>query len=142
VRHVLRDYGFPLLVFADLAGSVYLAATVQVPASVPDYALQASAVYRLEVAAACFIVVYLAAMALFLALDGRGFAEIGTRGLRASQIIRAADAEQDVTLAEQIEVSQALEERLKTADAKLRDIIQCLDDQEERLASLEPQTID
>ncbi|MGN6663292.1 MAG: hypothetical protein ACTHK6_03635 [Solirubrobacterales bacterium] len=35
----------------------------------PDFALQASAVYRLEVGAACFAVFYLATWALALALD-------------------------------------------------------------------------
>jgi hypothetical protein len=73
-----------LLVLVDLVASAYLTATIPLPAAVPDYALQASPVYRLEVGAACFVVVYLAAMAFFLALDGRGFAEFGTRGLKAA----------------------------------------------------------
>jgi hypothetical protein len=70
-----------------------LAITASLPAAVPDFALQATTVYRLEVGAACFIVIYLAAMALFLALDGGGFTEFGTRGLKAAQIIRAADGD-------------------------------------------------
>lgn len=69
MRRWLRIYGFPVLVLAALAGSAYLAASVRVPAPVPDFALQAEAVYRLEVGAACFLVFYLATLAIAFALD-------------------------------------------------------------------------
>lgn len=68
-RHWFRARAFPALVLAALAGAGYLAASARVPAPVPDFALQASAVYRLEVGAACFTVFYLATWAVALALD-------------------------------------------------------------------------
>lgn len=83
-----------MLVLADLIGSAYLAASARVPNPVPDFALQAASVYRLEIGAACFVVIYLAAMAFFLALDGRGFAELGTRGLKAQQVVKTSNDEQ------------------------------------------------
>ena len=79
--------------------------------SVPNFALQASAVYRLEVGAACFAVFYLAAIAFMLALDGRGFAEFSTKGLRATKVVRAA-AEQEVAMSSVVEVLREQEERL------------------------------
>jgi len=108
---------------------------------VPDFALQASPVYRLEVGAACFIVVYLAAMAFFLALDGRGFAEFGMRGLRAEQIVRAADDEEQVTLDEQAKVTQGLEATLEDVEAALERTVDEISDQKQRLDKLEAQTI-
>jgi hypothetical protein len=68
-KHWFRVRVLPVLVLAALAGAGYLAANVRVPTPVPDFALQAAAVYRLEVGAACFAVFYLAAWAFALALD-------------------------------------------------------------------------
>ncbi len=112
MRNWIRSYGFPALVLLDLIGAGCLAASVRVPDRVPDLALQAAPVYRLEVGAACFILVYLAAMAFFLALDGRGFAEIGTRGLKATEVVRMAD-EQEVTIAEQMKLIRYMDQTLK-----------------------------
>lgn len=125
----------------DLAGSACVAANTRIPTPIPAFALQASPVYRLEVGAACFVVVYLAAMAFFLALDGRGFAEFGTRGLKAAQIIRAADGDDQVTLAEQIEVNRNLERELEDVKADLQSAIDDINRQEDRLLELEAQTI-
>ncbi len=112
MRRWLRDFGFPILVLAALASSGYLAASVPVPDSVPDFALQAAPVYRLEVGAACFAAFYLAAMALMLAFDGRGFAEFGTKGLRVTEVIRAA-TEQEVVMNSVVETLKEQEERLE-----------------------------
>jgi hypothetical protein len=106
-------------VLVALVGSGCVAISSRLPASVPDYALQSSAVYRLEIGAACFSVAYLAAMAFFLALDGRGFVELGTRGLKAERVVRATDDEQDVALTKQIEANRSLDERLKDVEAGL-----------------------
>jgi hypothetical protein len=119
MRRGPRNFGFPFLVLVALVGSGCVAMSSRVPTSVPDYALQSSVVYRLEVGAACFVVVYLAAIAFFLALDGRGFVELGTRGLKAERVIRATDDEQDVALAKQIEANRSLDERLKVVEAGL-----------------------
>lgn len=121
MRRWLRTSGFPLLVLAALAVSTYLAASARVPAPVPDFALQAAAVYRLEVGAACFAVLYLAAMAFVLALAGRGFAEVGTKGLRATEVVQSPE----------------LEERLERVESTLEAAAGSLNGQEQRLARLE-----
>lgn len=74
--------------------------------------LQAAPVYRLEVGAACFAAFYLATMALMLAFDGRGFAEFGTKGLRATKVVRAA-TEQEVVMSGVVEALRKQEERLE-----------------------------
>ena len=60
--------------------------TVDIPADIPGVALRAPAVYRLEVGAAIFVGLYLVAMAFVLALQNRGFTEIGTGGIRATSL--------------------------------------------------------
>lgn len=128
------------MVLAALAGSSYLAASARVPASVPDFALQAAAVYRLEVGAACFAVFYLAAMAFVLALDGRGFAELGAKGLKATEVVKATD-EQRGTLAQHIKLNQEMKEEITKTDAILRRAVNALSEQEVRLERLEEERL-
>jgi hypothetical protein len=136
VRRRIRDIVFPLLVIVALAVSGYLAASVRVPVPTPDFALQAAAVYRLEVGAACFAAFYLAAMALVLALDGRGFAEVGTKGLRAVEVIRATD-EQQVSTSEQARLTEDMAKRLERTNAALESAFEALIRQEQQLEQLE-----
>lgn len=136
MRHRIRDIGFPLLVLVALAVSGYFAASVRVPDPTPDFALQAAAVYRLEVGGACFAVFYLAAMALVLALDGRGFAEIGTKGLRAAEVVRTTD-DQTVGLSEQMEHTRVLVSRLKETETAMQNTAKALSEQKKRLDRLE-----
>jgi hypothetical protein len=137
VRHRVRHHGFPLLVIAGLAAAAYLAVRTTVPHPVPAFALQAAAVYRLEVGAACFVVFYLATMALVLALDGRGFAEVGTKGLKAVEIVRQAADEQQVTLSREVKVAHDMETDLKRTDAALERALEALNRQKQRLEQLE-----
>ena len=51
-------------------------------------------------------------MAVFLALDGRGFAELGTRGLRAAEVVPAADAQRR-TFADQMMLIRDMEKDLE-----------------------------
>jgi hypothetical protein len=136
MRRWLRDLGFPVLVLAALVASSYLAASVPVPDPVPDFALQAAAVYRLEVGAACFAAFYLAAMALILALDGRGFAELGTKGLRAVEVVKAAD-EQEAALSRQSTFSRKMEEKLEITNAAVESAVKALSQLEDRLVERE-----
>lgn len=136
MRRWLKDLGFPVLVLTALAVSGYLAASAPVPDPVPDFALQASAVYRLEVGAACFAAFYLAAMALVLAIDGRGFAELGTKGLRAAEVVRAA-GEQEGTLARHLKLNRQIEAELEKTNAAIQGAAETLQEQGERLAKLE-----
>ena len=136
MRRWLKDLGFPILVLGALAASSYLAASTPVPDPVPDFALRAAAVYRLEIGAACFAAFYLAAMALILAFDGRGFAEFGTHGLKATDVIQAAN-KQEVSLAEHAEANRDLKERLNKTNDALNSTIEAMREQEERLETLE-----
>ncbi len=83
----LKSYGFALLVGAAIVAAAYLAIEVSVPSPVPDFALRAKAVYRIEIGAAAFAGFYLVAMAFVLALNGRAFSEIGVNGLKAQEIV-------------------------------------------------------
>lgn len=115
----IRSYGFATLVVASAAIAVYLAATVAVPDPVPDFALKAREIYRLEVGMAFFVAFYLAAMAIALALDGRGFAELGTKGLKAGKIVdKAADRHQQ-GLRRQRNLDRRTKERLREHDVRL-----------------------
>jgi hypothetical protein len=124
----LRDYGFALLVSVALACASYLAGSAAIPEPVPDYALQAEEVYRLEIGAAFFIAFYLALMAFLLALGGRGFAEFGTQGLKAQTVV-ALRTKQQEALSRQREIDhQAL--------AKLEKLKRNLEQQENALNNL------
>jgi hypothetical protein len=62
---------------------LFAAATVTPPLELPTVALRATAVYRLEVGGAVLLGLYVATMALTLALHNRGFTEFGTGAIRA-----------------------------------------------------------
>ena len=125
----LKHYGFAFLVFVALACASFLAGSAAVPEPVPDYALQAEEIYRLEIGAAFFVAFYLATMAVVLALGGRGFAEFGTNGFRAQTVVAQRARHQRSLL------------RHKELDhqtfAKLEMLKRKLDRQEERLERLE-----
>lgn len=106
---------------------------VMVPAHPPDFALKSASVYRIEVAAATFLGLYLVAMALVLALYNRAFSEIGVNGLKAQELanlaqqdaIRGQDAKFEALWTGLEEVSEAVEqslEELKEQKQKLEDL--------------------
>lgn len=107
----LKKHGFAFFVSLALVGAGLLAGSAATPQPVPDYALQAEEIYRLEIGAASFVVFYLAVMAIALALDGRGFAEFGTKGLKAEQVV--ASGRQQEALASQLRAIRRTEERLQ-----------------------------
>lgn len=92
-RGWIEHWGFALLVALAALAAAYTACNVDIPAKVPDFALNAEAIYRIEVGAATFLGLYLVAMAFVLALNNRGFSEIGVNGLKAQDI--ANKAQQD-----------------------------------------------
>jgi hypothetical protein len=118
VRHWFKSYGFATLVVASAAIAGYMAAAVSVPDPVPDFALRAREIYRLQVGSAFFVAFYLLAMAIALALDGRGFAELGTKGLRPEQIIDQT-ADQQLTLHRQWELDRRTVKRLNDHEKRL-----------------------
>lgn len=94
--------------------------------------------YRLEVGAACFAAFYLAAMALVLALDGRGFAEIGTQGLKVDDIVdrRAYDAQKKDSSGQE-QFNRWMEQSLEGLDHALGQSDERLDSHDQRLERLE-----
>jgi hypothetical protein len=89
----VSQWGFAVLVAAGVLVAGYVAWRVHVPSDVPDFALKAEAVYRVEVGAGTFLGLYLVMMAFVLALNNRGFSEIGVNGLKAQDM--ANKAQQD-----------------------------------------------
>lgn len=121
----LKRYGFAFLVFVALACASVLAGSATMPDPVPDYALQSEEIYRLEIGASFFVAFYLALMAILLALSGRGFAEFGTRGLRAEAVVSQAT---------QKELDRQILEKLRQATSDLEDM-------QERLKKLEAESL-
>ena len=79
-------WGFAAMVAVAIAVGLAVAVTVAPPADIPSFALRAEPVYRVEVGAAIFFGLYLATMALVLAMHNRGFTELGTGGVRARDL--------------------------------------------------------
>jgi hypothetical protein len=94
---VVARWGFAAMVAAALAVGAFAGVNVAPPAEVPVVALRASAVYRMEVGGAVFLGLYVATMALILALHNRGFTEFGSGGFRARDL---ATASEEAVLAE------------------------------------------
>jgi hypothetical protein len=96
VRVWLTRWGFAAAVAVAIAIGLLSGMTVHIPADIPSVALRAPALYRFEVGGAIFIGLYLVAMAFVLALQNRGFTEIGTGGIRATGLTsRSLSADQD-----------------------------------------------
>jgi hypothetical protein len=114
MHRLLRHYGFAFLVFVALACASFLAGSAAVPHPVPDYALQAEEIYRLEIGAAFFAAFYLTLMAMLLALGGRGFAEFGPNGLKAQQVVT-----QQKPIARQRELDLQMLQKLKLLEQHL-----------------------
>jgi hypothetical protein len=89
----LARWGFAALVAAAIAVGLFVATTITPPAELPTVALRAAAVYRVEVGGAVFLGLYIATMALSLALHNRGFTEFGSGAIRARDLAAvSADA--------------------------------------------------
>lgn len=129
-------WGFSILVSLAVLAAACVAWKVEVPSTVPDFALNAAAVYRVEIGAATFLGLYLVAMALVLALNNRGFSEIGVHGLKAQDITKKAQQgaiqEQDQRLKMVWRFVKALE---RTTDASANELRKRLEKLEELQSS-------
>src|SRR5918995_821279 len=97
------------MVLAALTCAAWMATSVAVPRPIPDFALRAEEIYRLEVGTAFFLAFYLVAMAFVLALSGKGFAEFGTRGLKATDVVD----QQQKTLLEQRNIDRHVQKQVR-----------------------------
>jgi len=96
-------WGFAVMVAVAISAGLVAAATVTPPADTPAFALQAVAVYRVEVGAAVFFALYLATMALVLAMHNRAFSELGTGGIRAQDLASLRGGDLDEFVLESVE---------------------------------------
>jgi hypothetical protein len=96
----LARWGFAVMVAVAIAVGFVVATIVTPPTEVPTLALRAAAVYRVEVGAAVFFGLYVATMAFALALQNRGFTEIGSGGIRAQDLAAVSEnvVAQDVSM--------------------------------------------
>jgi hypothetical protein len=142
VQRLLKRYGFASLVLLALACASFLAGSAKVPEQVPDYALQAEEIYRLEIGAASFVAFYLATMAVVLALGGRGFAEFGTKGLKAEDVVdHAARNNQQEVLSRQALVDLETQRELNRLHAQMLDLQVDLRSHAQRLKELESSSL-
>jgi hypothetical protein len=88
---LLARWGFAALVATAIGIGFVVALGVTPPTDVPAVALRAASVYRVEVGAVVFLGLYLATMAFALALQNRGFTEIGSSGVRAQDLATAVE---------------------------------------------------
>jgi hypothetical protein len=127
----LVRWGFASLVAVAITIGGLIAWRVTVPSPVPNFALKSAAIYRIEIGAAAFLGLYLIALAFVLALNNRGFSEIGTSGLKAQDIANRA---QQRGIAEQ---KKALE-RINTMVGDLEEFTEeSIDNLNEKISALE-----
>jgi hypothetical protein len=132
VQHWLEKYGLAFLVAMALACSGYLAGSVAIPQPVPDYALRAQEIYRLEIGVAFFVAFYLATMAVVLALTGKGFAEVGPQGMKAEVVVAQRD---------QKELNHRILEEVRNANSDLEEMTRRFKSHEQRLEKLESESL-
>lgn len=131
----LRKYGFAIMVLAAICGATYLGVTVNVPKEVPDFALRSSEIYRLEVGAAFFIAFYLVAMTFVLALSGRGFAQIGAKGVATDEVV--VNRKQNLAFRTLARSNRSALTGIADLRDGFRNVDKTLESQDERLEKLE-----
>jgi hypothetical protein len=123
--------------FDALEGETF---SVGVPDPVPDYALQAEEIYRLEIGVAYFVAFYLATMAVMLALSGRGFAEFGTRGLKTETIVDRGEEKQQGAIRHQRTIERRTHMKLESLQSALDEAQGLLEIHQQRLDRLEAES--
>lgn len=83
----LQSYGYASLVLLAAAAGALLGIRTEVPEPVPDFALQAEAIYRLEIVLAGFLGFYLICSLFVSALNGHGLTQLGPGGVRVQRIV-------------------------------------------------------
>lgn len=119
----VAQWGFAILVAAGVLAAADVAWKTHIPAQVPDFALRAEAVYRIEVGAATFLGLYLVTMALVLALNNRGFSEIGVNGLKAQDMANKAQQDAIQSHEDSLEIlGEMVDEIEASTEVSVRDL--------------------
>jgi len=116
IQLLAARWGFAVLVALAITVGLAAAMTVTPPTDTPSFALRATPVYRLEVGVAVFFGLYLATLALVLAMHNRGFTELGSSGIRAQDLASLQGAEVDEFVLEGVEEIRELMARREERD--------------------------
>jgi hypothetical protein len=114
----IAQWGFAILVALAVLASAYLAWKVHVPTRVPDFALKAPAIYRIEIGAGAFLGLYLVTMAFVLALNNRGFSEIGVNGLKAQDMANKAQQDAIQSHEDSLEILSGMVDDIEASTGK------------------------
>jgi hypothetical protein len=114
----VAQWGFAILVALGVLASAYLAWKAPVPAPVPDFALKAPAIYRIEIGAGAFLGLYLVTMAFVLALNNRGFSEIGVNGLKAQDMANKAQQDAIQSHEDSLEILSGMVDDIEASTGK------------------------
>jgi len=95
----MRRRLFPAIVLATLVLSLGGAVAAPTPHRLPAVALGAVLIWRVEVAAVTFTVAYVAIVTVRLALHGRTFTHLGSRGIEIPDVLSDAEAEHETEIA-------------------------------------------
>ncbi len=83
----MRSYGFAALVLLAIGAAAFLAIGTEVPEPVPDFALRAQAIYRVEIGLGSFLGFYVVCSLFVSALNGQGITRVGREGLHVQRIV-------------------------------------------------------
>jgi hypothetical protein len=75
------------------------------------------------------VVLYLAAMAFFLALDSREFAELGMKGVSPIEVVRSS-YEQRATSTDQMQLIRSTRKNLEDLESRFNKTVEALNSQE------------
>lgn len=128
---VVKRVVFATLVFIAILIAVWVGMSTETPRPTPDFALQAESIYRFEISLAAFLCLYVPLLAFFLALEGRGFIEIGVKGLKAQEL--GSLKQQDALVFQ----DEALRTLWRALPAMQESIDRSMGDTEARLRDLE-----
>jgi len=124
----LSRWGFAVLVSIGVVVAVAAAWRVHVPVTVPDFALKAETIYRVEVGAGTFLGFYLVTMAFVLALSNRGFSEIGVNGLKAQDMANKAQQDAIQGHEELLKILREMMSEIEVSDQELQTRLEALED--------------
>lgn len=137
VKRWLVDYGFAGLVVLALTGGVIAALNTEIPeAGLPSLAFRSELFYRLEIGGLAFLLGYLIVLAFVLALNGRGFAHIGPRGLKAEEVVNKTFKAQEANIAvleRGVARNRAVGELHIEAIGRLNEKIESMQEREDKL---------
>jgi hypothetical protein len=119
VKAWLINYGFAALVLIALVGGIVVAQQTHVPetSDLPGLAFGSQLLYRNEIGGISFIFYYLIVLVFVLALNGRGFTEIGPKGVRDGKVVNKETQE---TIKGQEQSIEALTRDLKKSTEATR----------------------